>query len=230
MSPSPKSSSDADGLPAKRILILDDHPIMRLGLTQLIAAEPGLEVCDQAGSTAEALESIRDSRPDLLLTDLSLPDKHGLEFIKDMQALFPDCSILVLSMHDEALYAERVLRAGARGYLMKKSAAEHLIQAIQRVLAGGIYLSETMAAAMLELIRPQRRDPAGTSPIERLTDRELEVFQLIGSGKNSRQIAELLHISIRTVDAHRAHLKDKLQLGDGNALVHHAVSWVAARG
>jgi DNA-binding NarL/FixJ family response regulator len=215
---------------SKRIVILDDHPIMRLGLEQLISAEPGLAVCGQAGTTAEALELVRQLKPDLLLSDLSLPDKHGLEFIKDMQAMFPDCSILVLSMHDESLYAERVLRAGAGGYLMKKSAAEHLIKAIQRVLAGGIYLSEAMAETMLELLRPQRRSAAGISPIERLTDRELEVFQLIGTGISSRQIAEKLNISLRTVDAHRSHIKDKLQLGDGNALVHLAISWVESQG
>lgn len=224
-------STSAPAVPdsCKRILILDDHPIMRLGLAQLISSEPGLTVCGQAGTTSEGLELVRQLKPDLLLSDLSLPDKHGLEFIKDMQAMFPECLILVLSMHDESLYAERVLRAGASGYLMKKSAAEHLTKAIHRVLTGGIYLSEEMAKTMLELLRPQRRTPAGVSAIERLTDRELEVFQLIGSGKSSRQIAEMLNISVRTVDAHRAHLKEKLQISDGNALIHHAVSWVESR-
>jgi len=163
-----------------------------------------------------------------LVLDLSLPDKHGLELIKDMQAMHPSVVLLVLSMHDESLYAERVLRAGARGYLMKKSASEHLVKAIHRVLDGGIYLSDEMSGAMLELLSGKKRG-AAASGMERLTDREIEVFQLIGSGKSSRQIAGQLHLSMRTVDAHRAHIKDKLGLPDGVALVRHAVRWTESQ-
>ena len=214
----------------KRILILDDHPIMRLGVVQLVETESNLQVCGQLGTAAEVLDFLNTSQVDLLVSDLSLPDKHGLELIKDMQALHPSCPILVLSMHDESLYAERVLRAGARGYLMKKSAAEHLIKAIHRVLDGGIYLSESMASSMLELLSRQKRSSTQGSLVETLTDRELEVFQLIGTGRSSREIAEQLHVSARTVDAHRTHIKEKLRLTSGAALVRQAVSWVESQG
>ncbi len=209
----------------KRLLLIDDHPIMRHGLAQLINAETGLEVCGEAGSAAEGLRGVEKYRPDLVIVDLTLPDKHGLELIKDMQAMHPGTLMLVLSMHDESLYAERALRGGARGYLMKETAADNLVKAVHRVLDGGIYLSDKMAGAMLEMVTGQRKQ-AQASPLERLTDRELEVLQLIGQGKGTRHIAEQLHVSVRTIDAHRAHIKDKLQLPDGNALVRYAVRWV----
>lgn len=224
-----KLSPDASGSVVKRVLILDDHPIMLLGIAQLIDAEENLEVCGKTGSVTEALVLMNDVKPDLLLTDLSLPEKHGLELIKDVQILHPDCRILVLSMHDESLYAERVLRAGARGYLMKKSAAEHLISAIHCVLGGGIYLSKSMAESMLEMFSRQKKSSEASSSVAVLTDRELEIYQLIGSGKSSRQIAEQLHISARTVDAHRAHIKEKLRITDGTALVRQAVAWVESQ-
>jgi DNA-binding NarL/FixJ family response regulator len=209
----------------KRLLLVDDHPIMRHGLVQLISAESDLEVCAEAGNAADGMTAVAKQNPDLVIADLTLPDKHGLEFIKDLRALHPDTQVIVLSMHDESLYAERALRAGARGYLMKEAAAEHLIRAVRRVLGGDIYLSDKMASVMLELLSGQRKTstPAG---IDRLTDRELEVLQLIGSGRGTRQIADQLHVSVRTIDAHRAHIKDKLQLPDGNALVRYAVRWV----
>lgn len=213
----------------KRILLIDDHPIMRHGLAQLIRAESDLEVCAEAGSAAEGLTLIEARKPDLVIVDLTLPDKHGLELIKDIQALHPATLILVLSMHDEALYAERALRAGARGYVMKETAADNLIKACRRVLDGGIYLSDKMAGVMLELVTGHRNKQAPASPLERLTDRELEVLQLIGQGKGTRNIADLLHVSVRTIDAHRAHIKDKLQLPDGNALVRYAVRWMESQ-
>lgn len=209
----------------KRLLLVDDHPIMRHGLVQLISAEPDLEVCAEAGNAAEGMTAAAKQNPDLVIADLTLPDKHGLEFIKDLRALHPDLQIMVLSMHDESLYAERALRAGARGYLMKEAAAENLIRAVRRVLGGDIYLSDKMASVMLELLSGQRKTSASAG-IDRLTDRELEVLQLIGSGRGTRQIADQLHVSVRTIDAHRAHIKDKLQLPDGNALVRYAVRWV----
>lgn len=209
----------------KRIVLVDDHPIMRHGLAQLISSEPGLEICGEAGSAAEGLQAVEKCRPDLVIVDLTLPDKHGLEFIKDLHALFPGTRVLVLSMHDESLYAERALRAGARGYLMKETAADHVVKAARRVLEGGIYLSERMAGSLLETIAGQRK-ASDQSLLDRLTDRELEVLQLIGQGRPTRHIAEQLHVSARTVDAHRAHIKEKLQLTDGAALVRYAVRWV----
>ncbi len=212
----------------KRLLLIDDHPIMRHGLSQLIRAESDLEVSGEAGTAAEGLKMIAKKKPDLVIVDLTLPDKHGLEFIKDMQTLHPNTLLLVLSMHDEALYAERVLRAGARGYVMKETAADTLIHAVRRVLSGGIYLSEKMSNTMLEMVSGNRKQ-ATQSSLEKLTDRELEVLQLIGQGQGTRQIADQLHISVRTIDAHRAHIKEKLQLPDGNALVRYAVRWMESR-
>lgn len=212
----------------KRILLVDDHPIMRHGLAQLIRMESDLDVCGEAGSAAEALKVIAKLKPDLVVVDLTLPDKHGLELVKDIQVMHEGTLMLVLSMHDEALYAERVLRAGARGYVMKETAADNLVQAVRRVLDGGIYVSDRMAGQMLELLAGQRKN-ATASPLERLTDRELEVLQLIGQGRATRHIAQQLHISARTVDAHRAHIKDKLQLEDGPALVRYAVRWMESQ-
>ena len=212
----------------KRILIIDDHPIMRHGLAQLIGAEPDLEVCADAGSAAEGLKAVQKTKPDLVVVDLTLPDKHGLEFIKDLHVMLPGTLVLVLSMHDESLYAERALRAGARGYVMKETAADTLVKAVHRVLDGGIYLSDKMAGVMLEMVAGQRK-PAMSSTFEKLTDRELEVLQLIGQGRATRHIAEQLHVSVRTVDAHRAHIKEKLQVPDGPALVRYAVRWMESQ-
>lgn len=209
----------------KRLLLVDDHPIMRHGLVQLISAENDLEVCGEAGNAAEGMNAVAKHTPDLVIADLTLPDKHGLEFIKDLRVMHPETQVMVLSMHDESLYAERALRAGARGYLMKEAAADNLIRAVRRVLGGDIYLSDKMSSLMLELLSGQRKT-APIAGVDRLTDRELEVLQLIGNGKGTRQIADQLHISVRTIDAHRAHIKDKLQLPDGNALVRYAVRWV----
>jgi DNA-binding NarL/FixJ family response regulator len=212
----------------KRLLLVDDHPIMRHGLAQLIKDEADLEICGEAGSAAEGMAAFDKHRPDLVIIDLTLPDKHGLEFIKDLLVLHPEALTLVLSMHDESLYAERVLRAGAKGYVMKETAADTLIQAVRRVLEGGLYLSESMSGKMLQLVLGQRKQ-AQISPLEKLTDRELEVLQLIGQGKATRHIAEQLHVSVRTVEAHRSHIKDKLQLTDGPELVRYAVRWVESR-
>jgi len=210
----------------KEILIVDDHPIMRRGIVSLVGAEGDLRISDEAGCGADALRLLEQKAlPDLAIIDLSLPDKNGLELTKDLAVLYPQLKVLVMSMHDEALYCERALRAGARGYIMKEAAAENLVTAIRRVLDGQIYVSEKMSSHLLEILAGRR--PAGeASPLDRLTDREMEVYELIGQGKGSREVAEQLHISIRTVDAHRAHLKEKLHLKDSNALVRHAVRWV----
>jgi DNA-binding NarL/FixJ family response regulator len=208
----------------KRVLLVDDHPISREGVAGLISREDDLEVCGGAGSTAEALELISSLQPDLVLTDINLPDRSGLEFIKEVHAMNSDLPVLVLSMHDEALYAERVLRAGGRGYLMKETHPANVVIAIRRVLDGSIYLSDAMSSRLLELLTGHA-GKASLSPLERLSDREFEVFNLIGQGKASREIAQQLKISSRTVDAHRTHIKEKLNLKNGNELTRFAVSW-----
>ncbi len=186
----------------KRILVVDDHPMMRQGLAQLVGAEPDLAICGEAANAEQAIDTIRVSKPDLVLADISLPGKNGLELIKDFQAIQPELPVLVISMHDESLYAERVLRAGGRGYIMKQEGGEKLMAAIRQVLDGKIYVSEKMSAGILESLSGRRANTE-TASVEMLTDREFEVFQLIGRGKSSRDIAEQLHLSIKTIDAHR---------------------------
>jgi DNA-binding NarL/FixJ family response regulator len=208
----------------KRVLIVDDHPMMREGLAQLVNHEPDLRVSGQAETAAQALAAIAQDRPDLILLDISLPGRSGLELIKDLQSLHPGLPVLVISMHDEALYAERVLRAGGRGYIMKHEGGQKLMAAIRRVLQGQIYVSERISAKILEVFSGQR--PQGTaSPLEQLTDREFEVFELLGQGRSSRQIAEQLHLSVKTVEVHRAHIKQKLKVQTATELVRCAVRW-----
>ena len=209
----------------KRLLILDDHPMMREGLTQLINNEPDLTVCGEAGTGREGLDLIGTLKPDLLLADISLPDKNGLEVIKETQALHPGLAVLVISMHDETLYAERALRAGARGYIMKHEGGKKLMAAIRHVLSGQIYVSEKMSAKLLESFSGQS-EPAGRRPMENLTDREFEVLQLLGQGKGTREIAGQIHLSPKTVEAHRANIKRKLNLKTGPELIRYAVRWV----
>ncbi len=208
----------------KRVLIVDDHPIMRRGLMQLLALEEDLVVYQDVGTAAAALDACLHEAPELVIADLSLPDKNGLELIKDLRAIHGDLRILVVSMHDESLYAERVLRAGGRGYVMKQEAPERLIEAVRTVLGGGIFVSPSVSSRIIEwFANPQG---TGESPVSRLSDRELEILRLIGEGLGSRDIAGRLHISVRTIGAHRAHIKEKLGLRDGTELVHHAVRWV----
>ena len=209
--------------PRKKLLLVDDHPMMRAGLAGLINQQADLEVCAEAGTAAEALAAIPKSTPDLLVTDITMPGRGGLELMKDVKALHPDLPVLVISMHDEMLHAERALRAGARGYLMKEAGAEKMLEAIRRVLSGQVYVSERMSAKIFDLFSGRR---AHNSPIEKLTDREFEVFQLIGQGKTTRAIAQQLSLSTKTVDVHRGHIKEKLALPDATNLVRHAVRWV----
>ncbi|MGV3661680.1 MAG: response regulator [Prosthecobacter sp.] len=211
----------------KRIILIDDHPIMRRGLAVLIRAEKGLDVCGEAGSAREGLEVIEKLKPDLAVIDLTLPDKNGLELVKDVRAAFPATQCVVLSMHDEAMYGERALRAGARGYVMKEAAADHLVTAIHKILGGGLYVSEALNARMLEQMTGTPRSKA--SGMDALTDREMEILELIGKGVATKNIATQLSISARTVEAHRAHIKEKLGITDGAALVRHAVQWVEGR-
>ena len=197
----------------------------RAGVTHLLNRQSDLTVCGEVGSPAEALVEIPKLQPHLLLTDMTMPGRSGIEFIKDVLAQYPDLPILVLSMHDEVIYAERVLRAGARGYIMKEAGGEKLLVAIRRVLNGQVFVSEGMSARILDGLSGGK-PRASSSPIEKLTDREFEVFQLIGQGKSTREIADQLHISPKTVDVHRGHIKEKLELHDATALVRHAVRWV----
>jgi DNA-binding NarL/FixJ family response regulator len=211
----------------KRVMVVDDHPLMRSGLAQLINQQAGLEVCGEAGSPAEAMGKIPGCRPDLIVADITMKESSGLEFIKNVLAIHGNFPILVVSMHDETIYAERALRAGACGYIMKEESADCLVTAIQRVLDGGVYLSETMSARLLKSIsNPKAR--SSHSPLQKLTDREFEVFQLIGRGNSTKEIAEQLHLSASTVDVHRAHIREKLHLKSATALVYHAVQWVRA--
>jgi DNA-binding NarL/FixJ family response regulator len=198
---------------------------MRQGLAQLINHEPDLVVSAEANNAAEAMAQLRGGKLDLALLDISLPDKNGLELIKDIRALLPELPLLVVSMHDEGIYAERVLRAGGRGYIMKQEGGKRLMLAIRQILAGQIYVSENMSAKILEIFSGRRADAAKTLP-ELLTDRELEVFHLIGQGVATRDIAKRLHLSIKTVEVHRAHIKQKLKLNSATELVHQAIRWV----
>jgi DNA-binding NarL/FixJ family response regulator len=184
-----------------------------------------LAVCAEAGDPAAAARELAKASPDLVLTDITMPGRSGLEFIKDLKAAHPDLPILVVSMHDELIYAERALRAGARGYIMKEAGGEALLAAVRKVLGGEIYVSPRMAAKILDSLSG-RRPRGSSSPIEKLSDREFEVFQLIGHGKTTREIAAQLHLSPKTVDVHRGHIKEKLELRDATALVRHAVRWV----
>ena len=220
-----KRPAKAPAATRKTILVADDHPMTRAGVAQLIDKQPDIQVCYEAGHPAEALDAIARECPDLLVTDMTMPGRSGIEFIKDVLALHPTLPILVLSMHDEVIYAERALRAGARGYIMKEAGGEKLLAAIRRVLSGQVYLSEEMSTRILDNL--SGRKPRGShSPIEKLSDREFEVFQLIGQGKSTKDIARQLNLSSKTVDVHRAHIKVKLELKDATALVRHAVRWV----
>jgi DNA-binding NarL/FixJ family response regulator len=208
----------------KRIFLVDDHPMLREGLVRLIDHNDGWQVCGQAASAVDAVESIQALSPDLVVMDITLPDKSGIEVIKDLQCLTPGLKILVFSMHDEMLYAQRAIRAGAKGYLMKGAATGKLIEAIGRVMSGDIYLSTLVSNQILHGLSGKRGpDQFG---LERLTDRELEVFELLGHGKSTGQISDMLHISPKTVDAHRFNLKAKLSLPDAQSLMREAILWV----
>ncbi len=228
----PKKTPAVDAAPTppptaakRRVLLVDDHPFMRAGLAQLIDRQPDLTVVGEAGNPAEAFQALKTARADLVLSDLTMPGRGGLEFIKDLLAADERLAVLVVSMHDEVVYAERALRAGARGYIMKEAGGENLLTAIRQILRGEVYVSPRMSARILGAMSGAK--PRGSSsPIEKLTDREFEVFQLIGQGKSTRDIAEQLHLSSKTVDVHRSHIKEKLELKDVTALVRHAVRWV----
>ena len=209
-----------------RILVVDDHPMTRAGLIHVINHQPDLIVCGEAESAAQALDILDSSQPDLLLIDITLPGKSGLELIKDVKAMRPELLMLVISMHDESLYADRVLRAGARGYITKHEGGEKLMKAIRRVLSGKIYVSESMSAHILEIFSGGQTAPDRSS-IEKLSDREFEVFESLGEGLSSQQIAKRLHLSAKTVDAHRANIKTKLNIKTTAELISYAARWTS---
>ena len=208
-----------------KILIVDDHPIIRQGLAELINQEGDFVVCGRVEDAHQAMEAIRKQQPALVVVDISLKDSSGIELIKNIKVQYPETAVLVLSMHDESVYAERALRAGAKGYIMKQEASERVIQAIRKVLNGQVYLSDKMAAKMMNKLVGARAD-VGVSAMEQLSDRELEVFTLIGQGQGTRQIAHKLHLSIKTIETYRAHIKEKLNLADATELLQHAIQWV----
>ncbi|WP_415910860.1 response regulator [Oleiharenicola sp. Vm1] len=227
--PKPAAAAPAPADARRRILVVDDHPFMRAGLAQLIDRQPDMFVAGEAGNPAEALQAMPRVQPDLVLSDITMPGRSGAEFIKDLHALHPGMPVLVISMHDEMVYAERMLRAGARGYIMKEAGGEALLGALRQVLRGEIYVSPRLSARILEGLsggRPRQSN----SPIAKLTDREFEIFQLIGQGKGTHDIAAHLGLSTKTVDVHRANIKGKLGIADGTALVRHAVRWVETQG
>ena len=208
-----------------RIVLVDDHPMFREGLIEVLGRENDLAVCGEAADRHEALRVIETGKPDLAIVDLSLHDSSGLELIKDIKAQFPKVAVLVVSMHEESLYAARALQAGARGYLTKQRATRHLVDAIRRVANGEIVASEELTQMVLSLVAG-RRPAEAIASLPKLSDRELEVLQLIGQGFNNHQISERLHVDTSTVDTYRARIKEKLNLKDSTELLQYAIRWV----
>jgi len=206
----------------KCVFVVDDHPLLRQGLALMIDREPDLMVCGEAEEAQAALKEIAARKPDILIVDISLKGPDGIDLLKNLRALYPDLPVLILSMHDESIYAERALRARANGYIMKQEATEKVLVAIRRILAGDIYLSEKMANKLLhQYVSGSARNEQ--SRLSALSDRELEVFRQIGEGRSTREIAENLHLSIKTVETYQAHIKEKLSLRTGRELVQHAI-------
>ena len=208
----------------KMVFVVDDHPIVRQGLTLLINQESDLTVCGEAEEMYSALSAILAVRPDILIVDISLNGPDGLELLKNIRINSPRLPVLILSLHDESIYAERALRAGANGYIMKQEATEKVLVALRRILSGEIYVSEKIANSMLQHY-VRGANPSVHSSVSELTDRELEVFRLIGEGHGTRQIAEALHLSVKTVESYQAHIKEKLSLRSARELVQHAIEW-----
>ncbi|MCC6272942.1 MAG: response regulator transcription factor [Deltaproteobacteria bacterium] len=219
----PNRPSTTNPKPKTRILIVDDHPIVRQGFAQLINDTEDLELAGEAGDAAAAMDALKKNRPDFAIVDISLKGGNGLDLTKSMLAERPDLPVLVVSMFDEGLYVERVLRAGAKGYLMKQEATEKVVAAIRRILSGELYVSEKMRDVLLQKLVTGQSPEA--SPLEKLSDRELEVMQLLGQGRGTRQIAETLHVSIKTVESHYAKIKEKCHLSNVNELIQYAVKW-----
>ncbi len=221
------ANSNATAVPLRRrVLIVDDHPIVRQGIKRMIESEIDLEVCGESATESQARRAIRELNPDIVIVDLALQEGDGLELVRDVHAHHPDVPMLVLSMHDEAIYAERLLAEGASGYIMKQAAADQLLFALRSVLAGRIYLSE----ALSQTLRRQGDSPAANSnPVERLSNRELQVLNLVGRGVSSREIAEDLGLSVKTVESHRQSIKRKLHLATNALLLQYAINWFTGK-
>jgi DNA-binding NarL/FixJ family response regulator len=214
----------------RKILVVDDHPIVRDGLADLINKEKDIVVCGWAEDIPQTIKAIKNLNPDVVTVDISLGDASGLELIKDIKTRFPSLPILALSMHQESLYAERAIRAGAKGYITKQEATKKVITAIRQVLDGRLYLSEKMKEKVLRSLLGGNGSGAGTSPIERLTDRELDVFSLLGQGRGTRQIAEQLCLSIKTIETYRSRIKEKLNISSSSELLLYAFQWANRQG
>jgi len=208
-----------------RIYIVDDHPLVRQGLSQIVASESDMEICGEAEDSPAAIRGVGEANPDAIIVDISLKGANGLELIKNLKAIHEDIPILVFSMHDETIFAQRALRAGAKGYVMKKESPSKIVDAIRKIIQGEIYVSPSVADQVLHQI-VNGPGNVSTSPVDRLTDRELEVVQLIGRGLSSREVAESLHLSVKTIESHRAHVKEKLSLRNATELVQFSVQWV----
>jgi DNA-binding NarL/FixJ family response regulator len=208
----------------KRIMVVDDHPIVRQGLALLINREPDMVVCGEAEEAMGAMHVLASARPDVLILDISLSGPDGIDLLKTLRTTHPTLPVLILSMHDELIYAERALRAGANGYIMKQEATEKVLVAVRRILAGDIYVSQRISNQMLKHY-VTGSGVVRNSSVSDLSDRELEVFRLIGDGHGTRQIAEELHVSVKTVESYQAHIKEKLSLRSARELVQHAIQW-----
>lgn len=218
-----KQSQAKDG--KAKILLVDDHAVVRFGIAQLINRQPDMMVCGEEEDASRAMSAITTLKPSLVIADISLKDSSGLELMRNIKAQYPGLPVLVVSAHDESVYAEVAFRAGALGYLMKEEALEKIVVAIRRVLGGTIYVSDTLASKMLQQqIRGQTS--INDSPVKSLSDRELEVFQLIGQWKTTREIAEELHLSIKTIEYYREQIKRKLDLKNAAELTQRATAWV----
>ena len=216
-------------VPKCKVFLVDDHPIVRQGLALLIDRETDLMVCGEADGAMSALQAIREAAPDFVVLDISLDGPDGLELLKTLRVGYPNLPVLVLSMHDETVYAERALRAGANGYIMKQEATDRVLTAIRHILGGDVYLSDRLTKRMLQQFVNGSVSPR--DPLAKLSDRELEVYRLIGAGHSTRQIADELHVSTKTVESYQAHIKEKLALRNARELVQHAVEWsVNAKG
>ena len=228
--PTARPPAQESAVPAdKRVLIVDDHPLLRMGLAESLAREECLTVCGAFGTAEEAMTAVERLHPDVVVTDLNLPGKSGLELIKDLAALRPGLPVIALSMHDEDIYAERCLRAGGRGYVMKNEGPEKLADAIRYVLGGGTYVSAKTAGRILDIFTGHGTQDKH-SPLGRLTDREFEVFQWIGHGLSTQELADRMHVSPKTVETHRMHIKTKLEIGTAAELIAYAARWVMATG
>ena len=212
-----------------KVVIVEDHPLFRERLALLINKEPDMEVCGEADNIRQAMEVIQSTKPDAAVLDITLKGSSGLELLKDLKAQSIELPVLVLSMHDESLYAERAIRAGAKGYITKDEASDKVMMAIRKVMGGEIYLSEGTTSRILKNIT-DGKSSVDAPALSNLTDRELEVFQLIGSGKTTREIAETLHLGLTTIDTYRARIKEKLNLRNATELIHQATDWARGQG